>query len=213
MSNKQFKAFGVASPLHLTPAIARSYTYEADRESDPNKKFPGTPFINDDNPFNEKVRNAKNILEIGCGVGRNVPYLMENTAAKYTGLDPNKVGMLDHFWDIVPTKYQDRVTITDTFDDLKGEKFDLIICTFVLQHIGYRPDSETMNIDDITQKVMEHTSQGTVWFLLEHNFEEDWQTKWMAANGIVPDVFIQPWTRFPELRHRTEHNLIIWEEK
>ena len=211
--SKKLRAFGVASPLHSTPEIARSYTYEADHETDPNKRFPPTPFINEDNPFNEKVANAKNILEIGCGVGRNVSYLMENTSARYTGIDPNKEGMLKHFWDIVPETYRDRVKITDSFDDVEGEKFDLVVCTFVLQHIGYRPDSETMNIDDITQKVMAHTSKGTVWFLLEHNFEEDWQGRWMSSNGIKPDVFISPWTRFPELGHRTEHNLIIWEEK
>ena len=188
--------------------VARGYTYTMRDDS-----FPPTRLANDDNPFSDAILAAKNILDFGCGVGRNLPWIYENTEATYYGIDPNQI-MLDNFWVVIDKKYKDRTVLMSDFSELPdGLIFDMVVSTFVFQHLGYRSPEDAMNVTDMTQKIMQYTRKGTIWFLLEHEGEESWLDRWFTENDIEPDVFELNYTGLPEMTHRgTAAHLIIWKQ-
>lgn len=225
--DKELIPFGVSIAPYKNAMEARGYTYNT-RDNE----FPPTPIFSTINPFNDTIRAAKNVLEIGCGVGRNLPIIMEETTAHYYGVDPND-DMTKYFWDIQPDKWKDRVTLCKTFEELPPEiKFDFVMVTFVFQHIGFRPPFGQMNVADITLQAMKYTTNGTVWFVLEHEREEIWQQRWMDMCGITPTVYFKPggdyydygdgsrptvgklpYPEFISMTHRgNDNNLIIFQE-
>jgi SAM-dependent methyltransferase len=182
---KQFSTFGVCDREFDNFKDARAYTYTSDWDSahplaDGDDMWPPTPLVFSDNPTNDLILNAKNILDLGCGCGRNLPWVMENTDANYYGLDPNK-SMLSHFRNPNELEWGSRVNVSSDISDFGDVKFDVVISTFVFMHIGYRPVPPQMNVGDVTEMVMKHTDIDTVWFLFEHtNEEKDWFDKWEA---------------------------------
>lgn len=135
------------------------------------------------NPFIDNCYNAKSILDLGCGTGRNARWVWENTAASYTGLDPNR-DMLKFFWELNKDYlYKKPYTVlTPEFSGLT-DVYDVVISTFVLQHIFYHDFAGVMNVDDITQSILPRTHKQTVWFLVEHDWEQDgWIEKWISNN-------------------------------
>ncbi len=188
--------------------LARGYTYTTSDDG-----FPPTDLACD-NPFADNVLEAKNILDFGCGVGRNLPWVAENTDAIYYGLDPNPV-MLENFWNVTDIKYNDGgVNLMASFDDIPdGTMFDVVVSTFVMQHLGYRAPAGAMNVTDMTQEIMKYTREGTVWYLLEHEGEEQWFSRWFQENNVEPDVFIQNYEGQPDLLHRgNDAHLMIWRQ-
>lgn len=214
---KHFAEYGVANSENIVreanvarvpvEKVARGFTYTT-RDDD----FPPTRLIWPDNPFNEAVKNAEVILDVGCGVGRNLPFIYDNTNANYIGLDPNPV-MLEHFWTVTDRKYQtDRVVLVQDINTI-ADSIDVVVSTFVFQHLGFRAPNGVMNVTDITQKIMEHTHPGSVWILYEHEREEGWISRWMTENGVTPDVYVRDYTGWPELLHRgSDAHLIIWKQ-
>ena len=143
---------------------------------------------------------------------------MENTTATYVGLDPNTT-MTDHIWDINDTKYKDRTIICNSFDEIPSDiVFDVVVSTFVLQHLGYRYDP-SMNITDITQAILKISKPGTIFFHIEHDSEEEWIGRWKEENNIELDVYIRTYKGLPELADRDHtapnggHHLMIWKNK
>ena len=216
---KNLVPFGVSIADYQNAHDAKGYTYTT-RDGE----YPPTPFISPINPFNAEILESKNILEIGCGVGRNLPFVMEQTEAHYYGVDPNEK-MLKYFWEVQDEKWKDRVTLCQSFDDLPEDvKFDFVMVVFVFQHIGFRPPDGEMNVADITKEAMKHTKQGTVWFVLEHEREELWQENWMSRCGIEPAVYYRPggnhagggtlpYPEFEVMTHRgNDNNIIIFKE-
>ena len=188
--------------------IARGLTYTMKDDG-----FPPTDLACD-NPFADDVLAAKSILDFGCGVGRNLPWIADNTEARYFGVDPNPV-MLESFWEVSDTKYEDRVWLAPALDDIPEDTvFDVVVSTFVMQHLGYRSPEGVMNVTDMTQEIMKHTREGTIWFLLEHDREESgWVQRWFDENDIEPDVFIVNYIGQPDLLHRgSDAHLIIWRQ-
>ena len=223
MSEKKLLEYGVSCSKNIkneadsagveVSKVARGYTYTTRDD-----QFPSTRLVNDDNPFNDDVLRAKNILDFGCGVGRNLPWIYEHTVATYYGIDPNPV-MRDNFWVITDEKYKDRAELMPDFSELVpggpgGLVFDVVVITFVFQHLGYRSPDGAMNITDITQKIMQYTRKGTIWFLLEHEGEEEWLDRWFTENEIEPDVLELNYAGLSEMTHRgNTANLIIWEQR
>lgn len=216
---KTLTPYGVSIDNYQNADHAKGYTYTTNDGG-----FPPTPVLSPLNPFNEDIKNAQNVLEIGGGVGRNLPFVMENTSAHYYMVDPNQK-MHDYFWEIQSEKYKDRVTLCTSFDQLPVDiKMDFVLVTFVFQHIGFRPPFGQMNVADITLEAMKHTRNGTVWFVLEHEREEIWQSRWMSACGITPDVYFKPggnhsgggtipYPEFESMAHRgNDNNIIIFKE-
>src|SRR5204863_1037271 len=101
------------------------------------------------------------------------------------GFDPND-DMLKYFWETQDPKWKDRVTLISSFDDMDQNecgcptyrKFDMVLSTFVFQHIGFRPPVGEMNVSDISNEIKKFTRDGTVWFLFEHQREETWINRW-----------------------------------
>jgi cyclopropane fatty-acyl-phospholipid synthase-like methyltransferase len=191
--------------------VARGYTYTTKDD-----KLPPTPLAFEGNPFNDEIRAAKNILDFGCGIGRNLPWIFENTDAIYYGLDPNPV-MLENFWKVQDPEQINvqGVFLLKSFEDIpKNMVFDVVVSTFVFQHLGYRATEGVMDVNDMTQEIMKHTRPGTIWFLHEHEAEEQgWLDRWFTDNGIEPDFFELNWTGMPELTHRGhDAHLVLWRQ-
>jgi SAM-dependent methyltransferase len=210
----ELKKFGVAGKDYSDAESAKGDTYTRSDGS-----FPSTDLACKENPYKDELKTSKYILDLGCGVGRNIPWLMENTTAIYVGLDPNTT-MTDYIWDINDTKYKNRVIICNSFDEIPSDiVFDYVISTFVLQHLGYRYNDPSMNITDITQAILKKSKLGTIFFHIEHDSEENWIERWIKENNIKLDVYIRTYKGLPELADRDHtapnggHHLIIWKNK
>ena len=216
---KEFREYGVANSDRIlneaeqeqvaVAEVARGYTYTTRDDG-----FPPTPLTFEGNPFNDEIRAAKNILDFGCGVGRNLPWIYDNTDAIYYGLDPNPV-MLENFWKVTDQKYTKMAFLMKSFDQIpKNMVFDVVVSTFVMQHLGYREPEGAMNVTDMTQEIMKHTRKGTIWFLHEHEVEEPgWLDRWFTENNIKPDFFELNSTKMKELTHRGIYaHLVLWRQ-
>lgn len=218
-SEKNLIPFGVSISNYADANIAKGYTYTT-RDG----QFPSTPIFSEFNVFSEEIKKSTNVIEIGCGVGRNLPIIMEQTNAHYYGVDPNEL-MHKYFWDLQDIKYKDRVTLCKSFDEIPHNiKADFVLVTFVYQHIGFRPPIDQMNVVDISLEAMKHTKDGAIWFVLEHEREEHWQERWLNILGITPDIYFKPggnyagggyipYPEFESMTHRgNDNNLIIFRE-
>jgi len=210
----ELKKFGVAGKDYENAELAKGDTYTRLDGS-----FPPTNLACDENPYKDKLKTSKYILDFGCGVGRNIPWIMENTTATYIGLDPNTT-MTKFIWDIQDKKWKDRVIICNNFDEIPNNiTFDYVISTFVLQHLGYRYGNPSMNLTDMTQAWLSKSRPGTVFFHIEHDSEEDWIGRWKEENNIEFDVYIRSFKGLPELTDRDEtapnggHHLMIWKNR
>ena len=214
---KTLKKFGVARHDFTDLRDARGHTY-----TDSNDKFPSTNLGCKENPFIEQLKSAKYILDFGCGVGRNLQWIMENTDANYVGLDPNK-NMTQFFWDVQQLdrgdveRWKERVTVVNEFSEIEPNiKFDYVVSTFVLQHLGYRyvvPGG--LNLTEITRKIFSYMNNDAVFFTIEHDSEEPWIDRWTKECDITLDVYIRSYKGLPELTHRDNctyggHHLMIF---
>jgi SAM-dependent methyltransferase len=205
--SKILSGVGVAAGHYNNALEAASHTYMTD-----DGRLPSTQLVIPDNPYNAEVLNAKHVLEIGCGIGRNLQWIMENTSAHYYGLDPN-ASMLCHFWEVQDVKWAERVTLVKSFDRLPEHvKFDLVVVTFVFQHIGFRTTDVEMNVGDITLEALNRCADGAVWFMYEHDSEEHWINPWLEYTGITPHVYMRNYTKIPQLNDRGAHHLIIFKK-
>lgn len=208
--------YGVASKDYSNKDHAKGDTY-----TQINGKFPSTNIACPENPYKDEILNAKYVLDVGCGVGRNLPWIMNNSNATYIGIDPN-TSMTQYFWDVQLSenpsaeKWKERTYIYSDISHIPSEiKFDYVITTFVFQHLGYRFNI-TPNLDDITQRVIAKMKNGSVWFLIEHDSEENWIQRWIDANKIKLDVYIRGYKGLPELTDRDHlatnggHHLMIF---
>ena len=99
----------------------------------------------------------------------------------------------------------------------KGTKFDVMLSTFVLQHITYKNPS-AWNVSDIVNKMKEYAHEDTTWILYEHDGEYGgWIDKMFNECGITPEVYQRGYTGIEDHTHRDNsvgnrqgHHLIIW---
>lgn len=215
---KILKKFGVAKKDYVNILQARNDTYTTRSNT-----FPSTNLACDENPYKDELNSAKYVLDFGCGVGRNLRWIMENTTAKYVGLDPNK-SMTQFFWEVqykehgnLANQWKDRVTIANEFSEIEPNiRFDYVVSTFVLQHLGYRyvvPGG--LNLTEITRKIFSYMNNDAVFFTIEHESEEYWIDRWTQECNITLDVYIRSYKGLPELTHRDfvtydGHHLMIF---
>jgi SAM-dependent methyltransferase len=214
------KKYGVASKDYATLEEARGETYTTKDNS-----LPPTRLNCEENPYQEELTAAKYILDFGCGVGRNLKWIMENTTATYVGLDPNE-SMLNNFWGVQQEEYgydaaigwASRVILVTDFSQIPDEiKFDYVVSTFVMQHLGYRYIIQGgMNLTEITQNILSRMNNGAIFFAIEHDSEERWIDRWKEENNITLNVFMRSYKGLPELTHRDHsapnggHHLMIF---
>jgi SAM-dependent methyltransferase len=213
------KKFGVAGKDYASAELARGDTYTTLQNT-----FPSTNLACKENPFIEQLQSAKYILDFGCGVGRNLSWVMNNTNANYIGLDPN-TSMTDYFWDVQTMeghpidKWKSRTLVINDFSQIPKEvRFDYIISTFVLQHLGYRYSAtDKLNLTEITKKIISYSNTKAIWFAIEHDSEENWIPRWISECNINLDVYIRSYKGLPELNDRDftaqngGHHLIIFQ--
>lgn len=218
---KYLKMFGVAGKEYPVAEFARGDTYTT-RDG----KFPPTNIACTENPYKEEVYSSKYILDFGCGVGRNLPWIMNNTNAHYVGLDPNK-SMTKFFWEVQEKeghdieKWKSRVTLINEFSELPDTiKFDYVITTFVLQHLGYRHNlKDGFNLTEITQNIFSRMKDGAIFFSIDHDSEENWIPRWISECNINLDVYIRSYKGLPELTDRDftapngGHHLMIFKHR
>ncbi len=208
---KKFVSYGIAGREYEDSGQAKYHTYERG-----NRTWPSTKLLHPGNPFNYEIFCAQNILEIGCGCGRNMPWVMEATEADYHGIDPNK-SMMSYFWELNDEKrYGDRVHLYNDWNEIQeGTIFDVVFVVFVFQHLGFRAPEDGMNVVDITREAMKFTRDGTVWWVFEHELEEPgWVDRWINELGIEPEFHRKDVDWFEYLNHRhSPSTQVIFKEK
>jgi len=80
------------------------------------------------------LENKTSILDFGCGIGRNIPYLINNFKAKVHGYDfPNMIALAREY--LGPEVWNKIVWIEPPVSNLKKHRFDLVLASLVFQHI------------------------------------------------------------------------------
>ena len=87
---------------------------------------PFTPYV----PTLELPSGLASALDFGCGLGRNFPYLI-GLADRVTGFDLPPMIARCRGVPAVP-----RVTLTDDWDAVSRQRFDVIFASLVLQHLA-----------------------------------------------------------------------------
>lgn len=143
------------------------------------------------------IKNAKHILDLGCGNGRLLPYIREiNPTATYTGLDisPSLIQ------ECKLTYPQETFMVGDmTIIPVDSVQFDLIIAMASLHHIdSAKKRKQTIKEVDRMLKPGGHFV-GTVWNLHQPKYWKHWWNK----KGKLQDVYI-PWNdpKAPRKVHR-----------
>ena len=85
---------------------------------------PFTPYV----PTVDLPSPMASVLDFGCGLGRNFPYLT-GIAREVVGFD--LPAMIDRCRDLAPA----RVRLTSDWDDACRQRYDLVFATLVLQHM------------------------------------------------------------------------------
>jgi SAM-dependent methyltransferase len=207
--SKVLRAIGPSGQPHATPFDAARASYVTDRGD-----FPPTPLDMPENPLASEIPTAQYILDLGCGVGRNLPWIMERTGATYIGVDPNP-SMLQFFWAVQDPQFLNRVQLYPDLESVpKDIVFDVVLSTFTLQHIGFRVGGDTMNVVDIIKSIKPLTNVFTVWIALEHEVDEPgWIAQWAEECGIMFVAFERNYQQYPDLTHRGVPHLMIWQDQ
>lgn len=204
---KQFREFGTgAHYVHPSADFAKSAVYRK-----ANGEWPSTPLVFPENPFNNQVLQADWILDFGCGCGRNLRWVMENTHANYVGVEPNH--SLRQWFHSMQNGYDPfRVTTVENPMFMVDGLADVVVSTFVFQHLGYKftDGTDTMDLTDITKLLMRKCRPGAVWIMYENEAEGPWIDRWLRETGISLDVYFRDYYWYPDLADRGPHHLMIW---
>lgn len=168
-------------------------TYQIDSVMDyilTGRKAAEAKFDNEILSFVGSADSERRILDFGCGVGRNT-FGLALSSPKWlvTGYDnESMIGKTPEYYELhYPLPIPPNVTFSSDWDKVKTEKFDVIICWLVLQHIyeealvKYLTDFKTMtkslvvagrriNDDPVTKR--------STWSILQDN-------------GFVPSIFLK----------------------
>ena len=212
---KKFEAVGVYA--REAPVIPSSLAAMGQAYSGNDDEPVSFPMEFEDNPYSDECVNANSLFEIGFGCGRNAIGIHRDTDIHYHGLEPNET-MSKWFWDWNDKKYEKRTSLYKDWDEIEdGTKFDVMLSTFVLQHITYK-NSDMWNVTDIIKKMKEYAHEDTTWILYEHDGEhEGWIDRMLSECGIAPIVYHRGYTGIENHTHRDNlvgnqqgHHLLIW---
>lgn len=210
MSANKLVAYGFTGSMRFDTAAAAAYwTYQTrDGRLVPTPlDFPG---IDRRDEVRETVERASAVMEIGCGIGRNMPWIMDHSAAHFYGVEPN-ADMFRFFWDVQDRKHAPRVTLSpELFPETV--KADVVLTVMALQHLAVKPPAGAMDHVEITREVIRRNCRpGTLWVHFESECDGDWLNDWTRACGITPLVYWRNYDGIPELNHRlSTHHLIVW---
>jgi 2-polyprenyl-3-methyl-5-hydroxy-6-metoxy-1,4-benzoquinol methylase len=114
---------------------ASSYD-DAVKESDRNNTYPFAGYSNIQEIIYQNITKRKNttVLEMGIGTGRMTFSLYED-GYEITGVD-SSIEMIKMATEIMPKNKYIHKNFNDALEDLKGQKFDVIIFTYSIHHIN-----------------------------------------------------------------------------
>ncbi len=117
--------------------------------------------------FADDVKKGANVLDVGCGNGKLVPWLLEQGISSYTGIDLNP-----NFIRIAKERYPDGVCgffegdiLTLGQHSMGGKTFNVVLCIAVLHHLP----SENMRIAAL-RNLKERLADGGVLIMTNWNF-------------------------------------------
>jgi len=130
--------------------VAESGTVEDVREwilTGTSSGKPFTPYV----PTLTLPATLASVLDFGCGLGRNFPYLI-GIAGHVVGFDLPPMIARCRTLPVVPN-----VALSDDWDEVKRERFDLIFASLVIQHL----DAPT-----VVRRLTEFSQMAPVTYLL-----------------------------------------------
>ena len=135
--------------------------------------------------YGNLIDKASNVLEIGCGWGRNAQYFINEKHINYYSFDPSPTSLM-YFKRL--NLSSDRFYISHDLDNkITSNKYDLIFSTFVLQHVGFLPgntlvDDNTLDSESLTQTLLQNLKVGGFWVSYESR---------CGQMGWNPDVWLK----------------------
>lgn len=110
--------------------------------------------------FEHVVKRGARVLDVGCGNGKLVPWLMERGVSSYVGIDlnPNFIKIAsDRYADSHVAFVEGDLLTLDEYKALRGKSFDVVLCIAVLHHLP----SESMRVKALTN-LKQRVAQGGV---------------------------------------------------
>ncbi len=141
------------------------------------------------NLYGDVIKNAKKVLEIGCGAGRNAQYFL-NTDIQYFGFDPSPTAMdlfrNNRYWGI---ENQEQFYISLEIDEtILSQEYDMIFSTYVLQHVGFSTDEDVYDSVSITKALFPTLKSGGIWLAYElYQGQNDWSPKRWKQESFEAD--------------------------
>ena len=119
--------------------------------------------------FASDVKKGAHVLDVGCGNGKLVPWLLEKDISSYTGIDLNpefiRIAKERYLADACTFLEGDILTLNTM--SLGKQQFDVVLCIAVLHHLP----SERMRIAAL-KNLRECLSEGGVLIMTNWNFFE-----------------------------------------
>jgi len=134
------------------------------------------------------IDKAKNVLEIGCGCGRNAQFFSNkeyNTEhIKYYGIDTSETSLKYFYNNSYYKLSKDLYYTTKELDEtILSIKYDLIFTCYTLQHIGINKDVGAYTSIELTEKLLKNLKTNGYWISYEHRIGQNrWNPKeWLEA--------------------------------
>jgi len=161
-------------------------------------------------PLIEDPLMAKIILDFGCGFGRNALGI-SNHSDKWSVTGYDNKAMLGRVPEFATINYQGKIPpnlrLVSDWDQLRLEKFDVIVCVIVLQHI----------FEDALEKYTSDFKQMTKRLIVTgRRFNDDVgnRSTWtiLEEQGLIPIEFYAGHLRIPYTAEGDphEHNTAIY---
>lgn len=157
--------------------------------------------------WGDLIERTKNVLEIGCGTGRNAQFFLNQTDhINYYGFDQSKTSLKyfkkNKYWDF--TDKEHRFYVSNEVDEkILGQKYDLIFSTFVLQHIGFTSPVGIHNATSLTECLFDYLKVDGYWMSYELSQGQNEWNPFIWANSF--EVFEPP--KFKRVRHEINTRL------
>lgn len=150
------------------------------------------------------------VMDFGCGIGRNT-FGLANYSPKWNVVGYDNDGMLgriDEYYKLhYPAPFPSNVSFSSSWDKLKQEKFDAIVCCLVLQHIHENALVQYINDFKSMTKTLMVTGRRV-------NDDIKGRSTWtiLQENGLTPVRFLQGLNEVPYNPNGSpeDHNTAIY---
>lgn len=129
--------------------------------------------------YGDLIDKASNVLEIGCGWGRNAQFFRKENHINYFAFDASSAAL--KFFDLLKLP-KNRFFVSQTINKkILEREYDLIYSTLVLQHIGFKTSNDQIDSEDIANMLLPSLKVGGFWVSYELN---------VGQNNWNPDLWL-----------------------